>query len=511
MLFNSVSFFIFFPLVALAYFACGRFVRRNMASQVLLLAASLYFYACWNPWYLFLILFSVAATWLGAIALEGKPVRQKKLVVALVVIANLGILFFFKYYDFFCDSVDWFARLFGDTNAADERMLPRFSLLLPVGISFYTFQALGYMIDVYRGDIRAERNFITYALFVTFFPQLVAGPIERSRNLLPQFKTDHAFDYNRATAGMRLFAWGLFKKVVVADQLALYVDALYWAADVATGLALLLATFFFAFQIFCDFSGYSDMAIGVAKILGFTLMKNFDRPYTATSIGEFWRQWHISLSTWFKDYVYIPLGGNRCGPIRHSLNLMATFMVSGLWHGASWHFVAWGAAHGLLQIADTSTVRIRKSLRLRMGLETAGGIRPAWRLVQALGTFVLVVLAWMLFRANTMADAAVIWSKFLALPQELVMTFKLAQSEGLRAVGYDVFGLNILASRFGGLMAVVAMANILLLLVVEWLGWRYPSGLGRLPSPLRWTCYVVLACVTLCHLSSPSEFIYFQF
>ncbi len=329
MLFNSLSFFVFFPLVAAAYFACGRLARRSMASQTLLLAASLYFYACWNPWYLCLILFSVAATWLEALALEGRPTGQKRAVVALVVLANLGLLLFFKYYDFLCDSLDWLSSRLGG-GQAEGWALPRFSVLLPVGISFYTFQALGYMIDVYRGDVVAERNFVTYALFVTFFPQLVAGPIERSYNLLPQFKENHPFDYNRATSGMRLFAWGLFKKVVIADQLALYVDPIYGSVGTATGLALLLATFFFAFQIWCDFSGYSDMAIGAARILGFNLMKNFDRPYTATSIVEFWRRWHISLSTWFKDYVYIPLGGSRCGRLRHSMNLMTTFVVSGL-------------------------------------------------------------------------------------------------------------------------------------------------------------------------------------
>ena len=510
MLFNSLSFFVFFPLVAAAYFACGRLARRSMASQTLLLAASLYFYACWNPWYLCLILFSVAATWLGALALEGRPTGQKRAVVALVVLANLGLLLFFKYYDFLCDSLDWLSSRLGG-GQAEGWALPRFSVLLPVGISFYTFQALGYMIDVYRGDVVAERNFVTYALFVTFFPQLVAGPIERSYNLLPQFKENHPFDYNRATSGMRLFAWGLFKKVVIADQLALYVDPIYGSVGTATGLALLLATFFFAFQIWCDFSGYSDMAIGAARILGFNLMKNFDRPYTATSIVEFWRRWHISLSTWFKDYVYIPLGGSRCGRLRHSMNLMTTFLVSGLWHGAAWHFVAWGLAHGLLQVVAVNTANARRKLRLWLRLETATGVFSGWRTLQMLGTFCLVALAWMLFRANSMADAAVIWGKFLAMPQELRTTFALLQEEGLKTVAYQVFGFNTLTPRFGTWMALASMMNILLLFLVDWLGHRLPLGLGQLSLPMRWTCYVGMGVMVLCHLSSPSEFIYFQF
>ncbi len=510
MLFNSLSFFVFFPLVAAAYFACGRLVRRSMAGQTLLLAASLYFYACWNPWYLGLILFSVAATWLGALTLEGRTAGQKRAVVAVVVLANLGILLFFKYSDFLCDSLDWLSSWLGGRQD-DESVLPRFSVLLPVGISFYTFQALGYMIDVYRGDVAAERSFVTYALFVTFFPQLVAGPIERSYNLLPQFKENHPFDYNRVTSGMRLFAYGLFKKVVIADQLALYVDPIYGVPAAATGLALLLATFFFAFQIWCDFSGYSDMAIGVARILGFNLMKNFDRPYTATSIVEFWRRWHISLSTWFKDYVYIPLGGSRCGRLRHSINLMTTFVVSGLWHGAAWHFMAWGLAHGLLQVVGVNTAKARRKLRQWMRLETEAGVLTGWRTLQMLGTFVLVVLAWMLFRANSMADVALIWSKLLAAPQELGTTFALLREEGLKAVAYQVFGFNTLTPRFGTWMALAGMMNILLLFLVDWLGDRLPFGLGQFSLPVRWTCYVGLAVMVLCNLSSPSEFIYFQF
>lgn len=514
MLFNSLSFFIFFPIVAVLYFTCSHLVKRNMVNQVMLLCASLYFYACWNPWYLCLILFSVVATWLGGLMLADRPVRQKRLIVFLVVAVNLGILFFFKYYDFFCDSVDWFAQGFGGSNNPDGGIFPRFSILLPVGISFYTFQALGYMIDVYRGDIQAERNFITYALFVTFFPQLVAGPIERSRNLLPQFKTDYLFDYDRVTAGMRLFAWGLFKKIVIADHLALYVNAIYGAVNEATGLSLLLATFFFAFQIWCDFSGYSDMAIGVAKILGFTLMKNFDRPYTAPSIVAFWRRWHISLSTWFKDYVYIPLGGNRCGAIRRSFNLMVTFVVSGLWHGAAWHFVAWGLAHGIFQVVGINTAQIRRKIRCRLRLESEKGILSGWKTVQMLGTFILVILAWMLFRANTMNDVAIIWNKFLDVPREIVATVGIMQSEGLRAVTRGVFGMGTISTQFGAYKTVFALLTIGVLYFVDWFQIKHPMGMKSLPLIVRWLCYYAWFLVMLYFFSSgapASEFIYFQF
>lgn len=512
MLFNSLSFFIFFPIVAILYFVCTYFVKKNMANQVLLLAASLYFYACWNPLYLCLIVFSVLATWWGGLALENKTVKQKRIVVALVIFVNLMILFFFKYYNFFCDSVDWFAQIFSKQHK--KNILPHFSILLPVGISFYTFQALGYMIDVYRGDIPAERNFVTYALFVTFFPQLVAGPIERSRNLLPQFKTNYRFDYDRVTSGMRLFAWGLFKKIVIADQVALYVNSIYGAVNEATGLALLLATFFFAFQIWCDFSGYSDMAIGVAKILGFHLMKNFDRPYTASSIVEFWRRWHISLSTWFKDYLYIPLGGNRCGKVRRSFNLMITFVVSGLWHGAAWHFVAWGFAHGLLQIISINTASLRKKLRLSMKLETEAGVCSIWKAFQMLVTFILVILTWMLFRVNTMSDVATIWNKFSAVPSEMLLAFDVLQNEGLKAVTRGLFGLGTISTDFGAYKTVFAMLCIGILFFADWFGQKYPEGMKSQGVVVRWACYWGWALVMFYFFSSglpSSEFIYFQF
>jgi D-alanyl-lipoteichoic acid acyltransferase DltB (MBOAT superfamily) len=344
MLFNSLEFLVFFPLAAAGYFVLTMRLKSAALARIFLLAGSLFFYGRWNPSYLALIVLSALVTWVSGLLMEGGSARKKCLVLASSLAINLGILFFFKYYGFFADTI----RLLAPNMPSP----PAFNVLLPVGISFYTFQALGYSIDVYYGRVRAERDFITYALFVTFFPQLVAGPIERTASLLPQFKENHGFDYDRVTSGLKLAAWGMFKKVVVADRLALYVNGVYGEPGVYPAAALALATFFFAFQIYCDFSGYSDIAIGCARALGFNLIANFRRPYFASSITEFWRRWHISLSAWFKDYLYIPLGGNRKGSFRRHLNLMITFLVSGLWHGAAWHFVVWGALHGAFQVAE---------------------------------------------------------------------------------------------------------------------------------------------------------------
>ncbi|GHV78823.1 hypothetical protein AGMMS49944_06140 [Spirochaetia bacterium] len=353
--FNSWQFLVFFPVVAVGYFAITMKIRRvqpalsNTLSQVFLLGVSLFFYACWNPVYLGLILFSVAVTWLSGILMAGTAPENRKIFLITSLALNLGVLFFFKYYNFFAGTVNPLLSTIG-TGAG----LPGFNVLLPVGISFYTFQALGYSIDVYRGTVAAERNFVSYALFVTFFPQLVAGPIERTGNLLPQFKADHVFDYDRVTSGLKLAAWGMFKKVVIADRLAVYVNGVYGDPAVYPATALALATFFFTFQIYCDFSGYSDLAIGTARVLGFNLMTNFRKPYFSKSISEFWLRWHISLSTWLKDYIYIPLGGNRKSAFRQKINLLITFLLSGLWHGAAWHFVIWGLLHGVYQVIERS-------------------------------------------------------------------------------------------------------------------------------------------------------------
>lgn len=333
MLFNSFAFAIFLPIVFCLYWALPHKYRWS-----LLLVASYYFYMSWNPKYVFLIFFTTAVSFFAAILLEkATDKKKKKFILYISAILCLGVLVYFKYFNFVSQSIVDILR------AVSINLNPiTVDVLLPVGISFYTFQTLSYVIDVYKGEIKAEKHFGYYATFISFFPQLVAGPIERTKSLLPQIKKLHEFNYDQATYGLKLMTWGFFKKLVIADVLSKFVQIVYESPHDFKGFSLVLASFFFTIQIYCDFSGYSDIAIGTAKLLGINLMTNFKNPYMSASIKEFWSRWHISLSTWFRDYVYIPLGGNRVDRFRHSANLLITFLISGLWHGANWTFVAWG-------------------------------------------------------------------------------------------------------------------------------------------------------------------------
>lgn len=387
MLFNSIAFLLFFPIVCLIYFCIP--ASQVKVRNLLLLAASYYFYMNWQPAYALLLITSTVVTYLAALGIDSfEEQGKKRLCLVSSLVLNLAILFLFKYYNFLASNVEYALQTSG--LAID---LPAFEFLLPVGISFYTFQALGYSIDVYRGTTKVERDFPTYALFVSFFPQLVAGPIERSNSLLPQFKARHPFDYEQVMAGVRLMVWGYFMKLVVADRCGLYVDSIFNNVAMHNGGSYLVASLLFPFQIYGDFAGYSLIAIGVARILGFRLMENFRRPYFACTVGEFWHRWHISLSTWFKDYVYIPLGGNRVGRMRNYFNLLVTFIVSGIWHGANWTFFCWGTLHGILLCIEKA---------LGIGKRSYSG---AAKLMHWAVTFVLVSLAWIFFRANNMADA----------------------------------------------------------------------------------------------------------
>lgn len=385
MLFNSIAFLVFFPLVCIVYFALPTLKLRN----AFLLVASYYFYMNWEPEYALLLLSSTTITWLSGLGIGAfSEKRKKKACLVISLVLNLAILFLFKYYNFVAENIVYFLQRCG---LAVE--FPDFNLLLPVGISFYTFQALGYSIDVYRGNTSVEKNFFRYALFVSFFPQLVAGPIERSTNLLKQFYVKHNFKYEAAMSGFKLMLWGYFLKLALADRCALYVDAVFNNVAQHNGGSFLIASLFFPFQIYGDFAGYSLVAIGAAKIMGFQLMENFHRPYFATTVTEFWHRWHISLSTWFKDYLYIPLGGNRVSKTRQYFNIMVTFIVSGIWHGANWTFLIWGTLHGILQC-------IEKSLGLHK--QKWHGTKKA---VHVLFTFCVVSLAWIFFRANNISDA----------------------------------------------------------------------------------------------------------
>ncbi|SHJ48790.1 MBOAT family O-acyltransferase [Pseudobutyrivibrio xylanivorans] len=343
MLFNSSHFLVFFPIVILGYYIISSKFR-----YIWLLVASYYFYIQWNPAYVLLLFFSTAITYVGALVIEKITVESKrKLCLFSVIFVNLAILGYFKYSSMFISYINKILIF------ADKKEIPwDYSIILPVGISFYTLQALGYLIDVYRKDIYAEHNFLRYALFISFFPQLVAGPIERSKNLLKQLAVPKRFSYENLRRGLIIMLYGFFLKVVIADRVAIFVNTVYKNPSTFNGYYIIIATMLFAIQIYCDFYGYSTIAKGVALTLGISLMDNFNAPYFSKSIKEFWRRWHISLSTWFRDYLYIPLGGNRKGTARKYLNLMIVFCVSGLWHGASMSFVIWGAMHGIYQIVE---------------------------------------------------------------------------------------------------------------------------------------------------------------
>ena len=393
MLFNSVHFAIFFPIVVVAYFALPQRMR-----WMLLLAASYYFYMAWEPSYVVLLLAATVINyWAGLKMGESGSLAARRTYLVLGVSTSLGILFFYKYFNLFNDTMrgvfDGLDVFYG---------VPDLHVLLPVGISFYTFQTLSYTIDVYRGEKGPERHFGIFALYVSFFPQLVAGPIERSTRLLPQFYEEHEFDYGRVTAGLKLMVWGFFKKLVIADRLAIYVNQVYEAPQEFTGPVLIIATVFFAYQIYCDFSGYSDIAIGASRIMGYDLMVNFRHPYVSKSIREFWHRCHISLSTWFRDYLYIPLGGNRVGKWRWYYNLFITFVISGLWHGANWSFVVWGALHGFYQLFAIWTADLRHAATEAIGL---AGVPKLHGAVKIAVTFSLAVFAWIFFRADTIQDA----------------------------------------------------------------------------------------------------------
>lgn len=401
MLFNSSQFLIFFPIVILVYYAIPKKFR-----YIWLLVASYYFYMCWNIKYVFLLLFSTAVTYCSGILLQSINLRDlgekskkkyKNIVVAMSFCLNLALLFYFKYGNF---AMAIMSHIFRAIRL--EINVPTFDVLLPVGISFYIFQALSYTMDVYRGEIYAEHNFFKYALFVSFFPQLVAGPIERSKNLLKQLTEPNPICFKDFRDGLLLMLWGFFLKLVLADRIAIFVDTVYSDCETFAGYYLVIATMLFAVQIYCDFYGYSVIAMGAAEILGIKLMENFDAPYLACSVAEFWRRWHISLTSWFKDYLYIPLGGSRKGTLRKYFNKMIVFLVSGLWHGASFSYIVWGGINGLYQVIGEALLPARDGIVKVLGLHRE---TLAHKLFKMLVTFVLVDFSWIFFRADSTKKA----------------------------------------------------------------------------------------------------------
>ena len=388
MVFNSLQFLVFFGIVTSAYFLLAHKYR-----WALLLAASCYFYMAFVPIYLGILGLTIVIDYFAGIYLERFQGGAKKIFLGCSLLANLGVLAIFKYYFFFTDNVNALSSYF-----SIPIHFPVLNILLPIGLSFHTFQAMSYTIEVYRGNQKAERNFGIYSLYVMFYPQLVAGPIERPQNLIHQFYEKHVWDTARVKLGLLQMMQGFFKKVVIADRLAMVVDPTYANLSNQSSLNLIIASIFYSFQIYCDFSGYSDIAIGASKVMGFKLMNNFNAPYTAKSIPDFWRRWHISLSTWFKDYVYFSLGGNRVSVPRWYINIMIVFILSGFWHGASWNFVIWGALHGLFQLMGLTLNRIFPNLAADEQKSAAG----VW--MYRLFTFLLVTIAWVFFRIPKFGD-----------------------------------------------------------------------------------------------------------
>ncbi len=478
MLFNSIDFAIFLPVVFLLYwFAFGKSYR---AQNVLIVLASYLFYGWWDWRFLGLILFSTIVDYTIGRNLEREDSDSKrKTLLWISIIVNLGLLGFFKYYNFFLDNfVDAFS-FFGQTIDAK-----RLNIILPVGISFYTFQTLSYTIDVYRRKLKATDDFVVFSAFVSFFPQLVAGPIERATHLLPQFDKSRNFDYSLAVNGMRQILWGLVKKVVIADSCAEYANIIFNNYGDYGGSTLLLGALFFTFQIYGDFSGYSDIAIGTARLFGFDLMQNFAFPYFSRDIAEFWRRWHISLSTWFRDYLYIPLGGSRGGLGMKLRNTFIIFLVSGFWHGANWTFIVWGALNAIYFLP----LLLMGKNRANIGTVAEGKYLPSIEeLFQMGSTFFITVIAWVFFRANTMGQAI----------------------DYLR----EIFSRSTFS--IPEVRPSIVIFLIAIFVIIEWFGRENKFALENFPSSwsqmIRWTIYTLLLILVIIFQGKQQTFIYFQF
>lgn len=479
MLFNSINFAFFFIVITTIYF-----LLEHRYRWLLLLVASCYFYMVFIPVYVLILALLIIIDYAAARFIERSQGNRRTLFLIFSIFSTCLALFVFKYFNFFNANFTHLAQAIHWNYSVGA-----LSLILPIGLSFHTFQSLSYVIEVYRGKQKAERHFGIYALYVMFYPQLVAGPIERPQNLLHQFYEKHRFEFERVTSGLRLMLWGLFKKVVVADRLAIVVSAVYADPTIHSSTAILIATVFFAFQIYCDFSGYSDIARGAARVMGFNLMVNFDRPYIAKSISEFWRRWHISLSSWFKDYVYIPLGGNRVSVPRWYLNLLVVFIVSGLWHGANWTFVIWGALHGAYLVFAIIIEKPRAALADMARLTRVPLLHNAFKM---LVVFILVCIGWVFFRAKSVSDAL------------YVLTRNFTHLTPITS-----FDLGV-----GALGALFCFALIFFLFLMEWLidnqdvrAWFFARA-----TWLRWSAYVVfIIFIMLFGIFAETPFIYFQF
>ncbi|WP_186428605.1 MBOAT family protein [Clostridium sp. BSD9I1] len=495
MLFNSIHFLVFFPSVVLIYFLMPFKFRK-----VWMLISSYYFYMSWNPKYAILIGTTTIITYFSGLLIENanaisngdKSIKLKKFWVLMSLISNLGILFLFKYYNFFISSIKRVLSLFNITV-----VIPSFDYLLPVGISFYTFQALSYIIDIYRKDVKAEKSMVKYALFVSFFPQVLAGPIEKSKNLLHQFDEKHSFDYYRVRNGLVLMLWGFFQKIVIADRLAILVNTVYNNPSEYRGLEIIIATIFYAFQIYCDFSSYSDIARGAAEIMGFKLTVNFKQPYFSRSIKEFWKRWHISLSSWFKDYLYIPLGGNRCSKLRNYANIMIVFLVSGLWHGASMNFLIWGGLHGIYQIIGNILKPVKEKIIDTLKIKTD---IFSFKFLQVLINFILVDFAWIFFRANSFTGAKMLIKNMVYFNPWIFYSG-------------DIYNLGLDSKDFK-----VAVLGIIIVLIINYIQATESVriDLSKQNIGFRWAVYfTAIIFILILGVYGPGyskqQFIYFQF
>jgi D-alanyl-lipoteichoic acid acyltransferase DltB (MBOAT superfamily) len=481
MLFNSIDYFVFLPLVAVVFF-----VTPIRWRWLWLLVSSYFFYMYWNPWYILLIVGSTLIDYQAGIEIfRSKSKRRKKRFLWISILANLGLLFTFKYFNFFGSQIELLLQSAG----AEMEYSLFLDVLLPVGISFYTFQTMAYTIDIYRGYSEPERHLGKYALYVTFFPQLVAGPIERSKDLLRQFHFEYSFDYERVVQGLRLVLWGIFKKIVIADRLAMFVNKVYAAPEAHEGLVVWTASIFFLFQIYCDFSGYTDMAIGSARILGIRLSKNFDnRIYVVTSFSRFWRGWHITLTSWFRDYVYFPLTKLQRGFWWILVATVITFTLNGLWHGAEWTFLIWGGLNGLFVAVETFIHKPKQQLYEHLKM-------PPW-LQWALGFFV----------AFGLANLSIIFFRAMNVPDALTL---IRNSFHFEAIQIHQSIVLVSAFEFAVSLGLIALMDLLHL---QMKGERIDIWLGRQPSAIRWLFYLVIFHLIL-YLGLPeqNQFIYFEF
>ena len=487
MFFNSINFALFLPIVLFLYWFISK--GKLKIQNVILLFSSYFFYACWDYRFLLLLIFSTFLDYFTGIRInEAINEKSRKFWFWLSIGVNLGFLGVFKYYNFFAESLKEALSVVG--FKAEFWTL---NIILPVGISFYTFHGLSYVIDIYKKRIKAERNFIDYSVFVSFFPLLVAGPIERATHLLPQIKKDRIFDYSKAIEGLQQILWGLFKKVVIADSCADYSNLIFNNINDYKGTTLILGAVFFSVQIYCDFSGYSDIALGTAKLFGIDLLRNFAYPYFSRDIAEFWRRWHISLSSWFKDYLYIPLGGSRGTIFKTIRNTLIIFIVSGFWHGANWTFIIWGLLHAIYIIPS---IVLNKN-RIHLNSVSAGKIIPSiGEMLSMLFTFSLVVFAWIFFRSPSVYEAF----------------------HYIRSMISGLFSLQVYQNTFGFIIneiGVLLLFLIFILFAMEWLGREFSNPLTylskKVPKTVIHLIYYCLLFLIVVYFGNDQQFIYFQF